>query len=110
MKASDLQLLEEKIKKELQSLKISIEELEESVKPISPENAIGRISRMDAINNKSVNEAALRSAKLRFEGLEFALGNIHQKDFGNCARCNSEIPLGRLMMRPQSRTCVNCAH
>ena len=35
----------------------------EITKPIAPENAIGRISRMDAINNKSVTEAALRQAK-----------------------------------------------
>ena len=31
-----------------------IEKYTELCKPISPENAIGRVSRMDAINNKSV--------------------------------------------------------
>ncbi len=34
-------------------------EYRELTKPIPPENAIGRVSRMDAINNRSVNEAAL---------------------------------------------------
>ena len=32
----------------------AIERYKELTKPIAPENAIGRVSRMDAINNKSV--------------------------------------------------------
>lgn len=42
-----------------------ISELEELTRPISPENAIGRVSRMDAINNKSINEAALNQARTK---------------------------------------------
>ena len=37
-----------------------IAEYRELTKPIPPNDAIGRVSRMDAINNRSVNEAALR--------------------------------------------------
>ena len=36
------------------STKKDIKGLKEATKPISPENSIGRVSRMDAINNKSV--------------------------------------------------------
>ena len=43
---------------------------EELAQPISPDNAIGRISRMDAINNKSITDAALRKAKERLLGLK----------------------------------------
>jgi DnaK suppressor protein len=32
-------------------------------KPVSPDVTIGRLSRMDAINNKSVAESALHKAK-----------------------------------------------
>ena len=52
--------LKEKIDQEIEKLQLDISELKEQVKPIAPENAIGRLSRMDAINNRSVNEAALR--------------------------------------------------
>jgi len=34
-------------------------EYRELTKPIPPSVAIGRVSRMDAINNRSINEAAL---------------------------------------------------
>ena len=78
-------------------------------KPIAPENAIGRISRMDAINNKSVNEAALIKAKQKLKNLEITLSNINEPDFGICAKCNNTIPIGRVMLMPHSRFCVNCA-
>jgi len=39
-----------------------IKTYQELTKPVAPDVAIGRISRMDAINNKSVAESALRQA------------------------------------------------
>ena len=97
--------IEEEIKKTLQS----ITNYQELTKPIAPENAIGRISRMDAINNKTVNEAALKKAEQKLINLKVALSNINDKDFGICFKCKNNIPLGRIMLMPQSRFCVNCA-
>ena len=45
--------LYEEIKKTLKS----VSDYKEIFKPISPENAMRRISRMDALNNKSAGEA-----------------------------------------------------
>ena len=102
--------MKEKIQQELEKLAVEIDELKELVKPIAPENAIGRISRMDAINNKSVNEAALRKAEIRFDALKDALSMVDYENFGRCVRCGETIPLGRLLLRPQSKSCVACAH
>ncbi len=84
-------------------------ELKELTKPIAPENAIGRVSRMDAINNKSINEAALRSSLAKMRKLEFALEKIEEDYFGLCGSCGDEIPVGRLMLMPESPFCVICA-
>lgn len=86
-----------------------IQEYAELTKPIEPENAIGRISRMDAINNKSVTEAALRKAKDKLEKLKFAFSKVNDNDFGICIKCKKTIPLGRILIMPQARTCVNCS-
>ncbi len=99
----------EKIVAEIEVLQVKIVELKEVTKPIPPENAIGRISRMDAINNKSVNEAALRTAENKLTKLEMALEKIDDPTFGNCIRCGQEIPEGRLMIMPESIKCVRCA-
>ena len=97
------------INKVIAKTRIKIAEYEEMTKPIAPENAIGRISRMDAINNKSVAEAALTIQRSKIKNLEFALGKVYDEDFGSCANCKRTIPIGRLMLMPQSRFCVNCA-
>lgn len=94
---------------EIEKTKKSISDYQELTKPISPENAIGRISRMDAINNKSVAEAALRQAENKLKNLEMVLDLKDHKEFGLCLKCQNPIPLGRILLVPQSQHCVNCA-
>lgn len=101
--------LKEKILDELAKIKNDIDELEEQTKPISPENSLGRISRMDAINNKGVVEASLRNARDMQKKLEIALAHIDDKNFGICVRCNQPIPEGRIMLMPHVKRCVNCS-
>ena len=105
------QILEIKkvLKAELKSTQLKIDEYTELCKPIAPENSIGRISRMDAINNKSVVEAALRAAENKMQQLQVMQHKIKDTDFGMCNKCKQNIPLGRLMIRPHSKFCVNCA-
>ncbi|MEQ8706462.1 MAG: TraR/DksA C4-type zinc finger protein [Phaeodactylibacter sp.] len=86
-----------------------VERLMEETKPIAPENAIGRVSRIDAINNKGVSEAALRSAKRKLTNLKIALTKIDREDFGICGRCKQPIAPARLMYMPESTMCVRCA-
>ncbi len=102
-------IIETKIIQEIEKTKKSIIELRELTAPIAPDCAIGRVSRMDAINNKSINENALRKAENKLKGLEIAHQNIDDADFGKCARCKNEIPLGRILLMPHSRFCVHCA-
>lgn len=99
-----------RIESEISKTELQIQEYKELTLPVAPENSIGRISRMDAINNKSVTEAALRKAKEKLEKLKFALSKVDLDDFGVCIKCKQTIPLGRILIMPQSRTCVKCSH
>ena len=101
--------LKSKITKAINSTQEKIDSLEELTKPISPENSIGRVSRMDAINNKSVAEASLRSTRQKLSKLKVALSRIDNDDFGNCAFCKNPIQPARLMYMPESSRCVRCA-
>ena len=104
------EFIKKKIERKLKTLQEDIQFLEENTKPISPENAIGRVSRMDAINNKSVAEESLRSSKEKLILLTEALSNIENKDFDKCHKCKSEIDFKRLAFLPESRRCAKCAH
>jgi DnaK suppressor protein len=109
MNEEDKNKIFQKIKQEILDTKVKIKEYSELSKPISPENAIGRISRMDAINNKSVVEAALRESEKKLDDLKYIESQINEKDFGLCIKCKTSIPIGRILFRPQSKDCVNCA-
>ena len=91
MNQKDRNEVKVKIETEIKDTEASILHYKELTKPIAPENAIGRVSRMDAINNKSVNEAALKKAEQKLKGLQIALQNIDDADFGVCARCSNDI-------------------
>jgi DnaK suppressor protein len=88
----------------------AITQYEDMSQPVAPENSIGRVSRMDAINNKSVAESALRQAKRKLKKLQLALSKIDEDPkFGICIHCKKDIPPKRLILMPESQYCVNCA-
>lgn len=101
--------IRERINTNISKTKEDIKYLVEVTQPIPPENSIGRLSRMDAINNKSVNEAALAQARAKLGALEIALSKIDEADYGLCSVCKDPIPFERLKFRPESRKCVKCA-
>jgi len=97
------------IKHLIRKLEAEIASLEESAKPVAPENSIGRISRMDAINNKSVIEASLRNRKKKLGKLYVALSNVGKPGFGHCSNCGNAINPKRIMLLPESSKCIKCA-
>ena len=109
MKAEEKESIRNNILERIDETKQEIEELKELTKPISPDNAIGRVSRMDAINNKTINDAALRERKSKLQKLERALEKSQTEKFGICVKCGDEIPLGRLEFMPWTTKCVKCA-
>lgn len=99
----------QKLLNEISKTEKLIEEYKELTKPIAPDVAIGRISRMDAINNKSVTESALRQAENKLQSLKLVLSMYGTEDFGKCIKCKTQIPIGRILFRPESLFCINCA-
>lgn len=102
--------IKEKIQSEIAVTREQVARYRELSKPIAPENAIGRVSRMDAINNKSVNESALRRAEIKLKNLEIALTKLDDPDFGICIKCKRPIPPERLLLMPSSTNCIQCAN
>lgn len=102
-------VLKTAIEKKIKLTESAILDYKDMTQPIAPDVAIGRISRMDAINNKSVMEAALREAEAKLKRLQAALQKINDADFGLCVKCGQPILLQRLMVMPDSVKCVKCS-
>jgi len=109
MTKEEKEKLRGRLKELLQSSHEDIKALEKLTQPIKPENSLGRISRMDAINNKSVAEAALRNKKKKIIQMKLALSSIDKEGFGNCENCKRPIQAARLIYMPESTKCVKCA-
>jgi len=109
VKIDNKETLKAHIQKKILSLKDDIQSFQAISGPVAPDNAIGRLTRMEAINSKSINEAALKKAEQTLLKMERALEMIDTPDFGYCSECEEPIPFARLMIVPESDLCVQCA-
>ncbi|MFT5129414.1 MAG: DnaK suppressor protein [Rhodothermales bacterium] len=94
---------------ERDAVSAELSDLEAAAAPIAPDRGIGRISRMDAIQNRGINERALRRARNKGSNLELALSKIDDDDFGLCMACRGPIGVERIMAIPDSSLCVYCS-
>lgn len=101
-------IVQEKIFLELGKISKDITVLQDAVQPFGYED-MDEITRMDALASKSVNEAALVSARSRLAALEYALKRIQEPEFGYCLDCGEQIPFTRLLALPGTPYCVDCA-
>ena len=104
---------QEAFRKVLQELKDSIEaELaggKDDRDRIRPDNAIGRLTRMEAIQAQQISAAGAARLRKRLQQIERAFKAIDDGLYGSCVQCGDDIPVGRLEIRPESRLCVTCA-
>jgi RNA polymerase-binding transcription factor len=109
MNPEEKQELKRKIEEVIEAQKVLIASLAETSKPVAPDNAIGRLSRMEALNDRAVSEASLNAARHKLSRLETVLGKVDQPDFGICVSCDNPIPPGRILLMPEATRCVPCA-
>jgi len=76
---------------------------------IEPDKAIGRLTRMEAIQAQAMGQEGRRRLQQRLQRARRALERIEQGRYGVCARCAEEIPRGRLDVMPEAGLCVRCA-
>ena len=109
MNLEERQELKRNIEEAIEAQRVLIASLAETSKPVAPDNAIGRLSRMEALNDRAVSEASLNAARHKLSRLETALGKVGQPDFGLCGSCDNPIPPGRILLMPEATRCVPCS-
>ncbi|MGD9653383.1 MAG: TraR/DksA family transcriptional regulator [Candidatus Dadabacteria bacterium] len=80
-----------------------------STRPVSLDESIGRVSRIDAIQNQQMALAAERRRIQELQRIEAALKRIDLGDYGYCMVCEEEISEKRLELDPAYSICVECA-
>ena len=80
----------------------------EESRPVDLDLPIGRLSRMDAMQQQSMAAANRRSLELRLQQVDAALTAHAEDDYGYCRSCDEPIGYRRLKARPESPFCVGC--
>mgnify|MGYP005996285121 FL=1 len=72
------------------------------------QTAVGRVSRVDAMQQQSMAVSTLRKAEASLRKVIGALRRIDAKDYGYCSNCDRPIEFKRLEVQPQASHCLIC--
>ncbi|RKX34095.1 MAG: TraR/DksA family transcriptional regulator [Verrucomicrobia bacterium] len=76
---------------------------------VAPDNAIGRLSRLDSMQMQEMALEAQRRRDARIRRLREALERMDAGSFGVCARCHQSIDYERLTVYPEAAVCGACS-
>ncbi|MEM7244524.1 MAG: TraR/DksA family transcriptional regulator [Acidobacteriota bacterium] len=77
-------------------------------KPVDLDEPIGRLSRMDAMQQQSMVVANRAAAEARLAQVRRALEAHAEEEYGWCRSCDEPIGIVRLRARPEAPLCVRC--
>ena len=99
----------EQLEESLVEIEQYLEKTEESAEAVSPDKGLGRLSRMEAMQDQQLMLEARRRKKMQKVAVQSALQRIENGQFGICIFCGNLIPEERLEVAPESSSCVNCS-
>lgn len=74
------------------------------------QTSVGRLSRMDALQNQAMQVETDRRREIELKRIDAALKRMNEDEYGYCVSCGAEIQPKRLEMDPATPVCVDCAH
>lgn len=95
----------EKLRGELTA---SVSAATEGSRPVDLDEPIGRISRVDAMQQQKMVAANRQAALQRRRQVEAALARIETGEYGECQSCGEEIAPRRLVAQPEAPLCLEC--
>lgn len=73
------------------------------------QQSVGRLSRMDALQNQAMAKAQHSRRALERKRLKAALLRMDEGEFGSCEDCGDDIAPARLDLDPAALLCISCA-
>jgi DnaK suppressor protein len=102
----------EELRQDLAALRGELEKIletaREGARPVDLGLPIGRVSRIDALQQQQMARASLAALELRLRQATAALAAFGTGDYGFCRRCEEPIGYKRLNARPETPFCLAC--
>lgn len=89
-------------------LQHQLDSTRQSSEAVDLDQPIGRLSRMDALQQQAMAKANRAGSAQRLQQVEVALQAIRQGRYGECRRCEEPVGYARLKARPESPLCLVC--
>jgi DnaK suppressor protein len=103
---------QENLHERLRTLECELRELLESsaegARPVKLDQPIGRVSRIDAIQQQSMASATRSAMQLRLRQVGSALRRLDEDEYGLCVACGEAIGFARLSVKPEAPLCIGC--
>jgi DnaK suppressor protein len=99
----------QQLRQELENLRAELEAMlistREGVRPVDLGEPIGRLSRLDAMQQQQMAQASRSALEIRLQQVQAALRN---DEYGICKECEDPIGFPRLKARPETPFCRPC--
>ena len=106
----DPAVFEKRLRQRLKDINAEMEQAKSHSGPVELDQArMGRVSRMDAMQQQAMSQAAQRLSKMEKNRILKALDRIKSGDYGYCVNCEEEISEKRLAFDPSVMFCIGCA-
>lgn len=106
----DLNAFKQKLQALLDSLAEGREARAQEAAPVELDQAkMGRLSRMDALQQQAMAQASSRQNQAQERRLLAALKRIETGEYGHCLECDEAIQAKRLEFDPTALFCIACA-
>ena len=109
MNPNDLERYQKKLEELISDIESYLKKSEDSAAAVEPDKGLGRLSRMEAMQDQQMVLELRRRKKRQLLDVLNALKRIEQGNFGVCIFCGKEISLERLDAFPEVQTCIFCA-
>ena len=73
------------------------------------QQAVGRLSRMDALQVQAMAMETSRRRATQLRRITAALARMDEGEFGYCLECGDEIAARRIELDPAAPLCIGCA-
>lgn len=105
----EVEALAAALRAQLAALSATLAETAASARPVTlDQQAVGRVSRIDAIQQQQMAAANRRRTQLRLSQTRQALEAVATGDYGLCRKCEEPIGIRRLRVRPETPICLDC--
>jgi DnaK suppressor protein len=90
-------------------IRTTIERSSDQTTAVTPDSAIGRLTRVAAVQAGYVSDALRREMRAELARIERALRSIDEGTFGICRDCGDALSGARLEAKPDANLCIACA-